>query len=391
MKNIFYKSITRVNKYFSLVIIAIVSSLTIISCGDSDHSEGNIHLEVEFENAENQTVYLQLLKSNDAVTLDTLLLDENGKGSLKFEGDQISFYSLVFEGKEGEARFIADKDDKIKLKGDVDELFVTLKSEGNKSAELLNEFHDILLDYNSFLDSLKSEYKTLQEKNLHYGKEEEFNQLYIKKSIALENSVKKFIDDNVGEFITILAIRSLNPKDNLSYYQKVNSSLKEKYPESHYVQFFDLELKKMAALVVGGEAPDFTLPSFEGKDVKLSDFRGKYVLIDFWATWCKPCIAEIPFLKQAKERFGPKGFEIVSVCIDRMDTKPRWTKLIEDHQTNWPQLFDGMGETSEMYDIKAFPTLILLNPEGEVITTSVDQNSGFRREGMLQQLEQIIK
>jgi len=222
----------------STFLLSLLAVIFVTSCQNSSQKTGNIQVKVDFENGSNQTVYLQLLKSNDAITLDTIVLDENGKGKINFEGDQISFYSLIFEGKEGEARFIADKDDKISLTGDIDKLFLTLRTEGNQSSESLNEFHVILLDYNTFLDSLKNEYNILKEKNMHFAKEEEFNSLYIQKSIGLENSVKSFIDKHEGQFINILAIRSLNPKNNIEYYKKVNNTLKDKYSESHYVQFF---------------------------------------------------------------------------------------------------------------------------------------------------------
>jgi thiol-disulfide isomerase/thioredoxin len=115
------------------------------------------------------------------------------------------------------------------------------------------------------------------------------------------------------------------------------------------------------------------------------------VLLDFWATWCKPCIAEIPYLAKAKEQFGNQNFEIISVCIDRPEFKPQWNKIIESHGHHWVQLFDAAGETSKDYSIKAFPTIVLLDPEGKVIISSADPaTAGFRRDAIINKLAEIF-
>jgi thiol-disulfide isomerase/thioredoxin len=138
---------------------------------------------------------------------------------------------------------------------------------------------------------------------------------------------------------------------------------------SFYGQELNKMLAKLRAIEVGYMAPDFTLPDSSGKKkITLSSFRGKYVLIDFWASWCGPCKAEIPFLKQAYTKYQNKGFEIVSVSLD--DKKPNWLAALNQYQMPWVHISDVKGFNSvvnELYHVPAIPKTLLLDQTGKII------------------------
>jgi peroxiredoxin len=211
----------------------------------------------------------------------------------------------------------------------------------------------------------------LKRNNLHYGVEKEFNSLYMSRSIAHEEYVKMFIDGNPGRFVNLLAVRSLDMKKYPEYYRKVKEGLENKFPKSEHVTAFAKDVGRLVATKVGGLAPSFSLPSLRSEVVSLSDFKGKYVLLDFWATWCKPCIAEIPNLKAVREEFSKEDFEVVSICVDKADFKLNWEKIIEKYDANWPQLFDASGEAARDYAIEYFPTIFLLNKDGEIVAKNL--------------------
>ena len=114
---------------------------------------------------------------------------------------------------------------------------------------------------------------------------------------------------------------------------------------------------------IGAEAFDFEFRDPDGKKVRLSDYRGKIVLVDFWASWCGPCRHEMPNVKAAYEKYASKGFEVISISTDRK-LKP-WRAAIEELGMNWVQLLDV--DASDIYGIYAIPRTFLVDPTGIVI------------------------
>jgi peroxiredoxin len=309
--------------------------------------------------------------TRDRLAIDTLTLDEGGQLKFGLEVEKIEIFSIRNTIKQSEIIFVASKGDQIKIEADAEDIGSSFTLNGTNENENLSTFIDCERSFQAFADSLNKIYLNLKRSNLHYTVEKEFNSLYKEKSIAHENYVKSFIDDNPSRFVNLLAVRSLDVKKFPEYYKKVKKGLEDKYPESEHVKIFAKDVGRLAASVVGGKAPLFSLPSLTSGVVKLSDFKGKYVLLDFWATWCKPCIAEIPNLKSVREKFSNEDFEIVSICVDKPDFKLNWKKIIEEYDANWPQLFDASGVAARDYAIEYFPTIFLLNKEGEIIARNL--------------------
>lgn len=128
------------------------------------------------------------------------------------------------------------------------------------------------------------------------------------------------------------------------------------------------EMAKVEAFTKGSVAPDFTQKSPEGEDVSLSDFRGKVVLIDFWASWCGPCRRENPKVVKLYEEYKDQGFEILGVSLDRK--KDRWLKAIEADGLVWPHVSDLKGwqnEVAQLYGVGSIPHTVLLDREGKIV------------------------
>jgi thiol-disulfide isomerase/thioredoxin len=116
--------------------------------------------------------------------------------------------------------------------------------------------------------------------------------------------------------------------------------------------------------VAGYPAPDFSFTDLDGKARKLSDYRGKVVLVDFWGTWCGPCLAAIPELVAAYEKFHARGFEIVGV--DQDEKRELLQTFVTEKKLPWPQAFDGAkGPIVSLYRITGFPSYFLLDKDGK--------------------------
>jgi peroxiredoxin len=135
-----------------------------------------------------------------------------------------------------------------------------------------------------------------------------------------------------------------------------------------------LGIKAKTALQVGEMAPNFTQVTPDGQQVALSDYRGKYVLVDFWASWCGPCRQENPNLTKAYHTYKDKNFDVLSVSLDEAKDRAKWVKAIRDDQLPWTQVAElkgWEGKTVTAYSIKFIPQNFLVDPTGKIIATNL--------------------
>ena len=129
-----------------------------------------------------------------------------------------------------------------------------------------------------------------------------------------------------------------------------------------------------AMLVEGAKAPAFKLPTDDGGTVTLSDFKGKYVLLDFWASWCGPCRHENPNVVKAFNSYKGKNFTILSVSLDQPGKKDKWMKAIHDDHLTWNHVSDlkfWNNDAAKLYGIQAIPQNLLLDPDGKIIAKNL--------------------
>ncbi|WP_316799788.1 TlpA disulfide reductase family protein [Pedobacter frigidisoli] len=135
------------------------------------------------------------------------------------------------------------------------------------------------------------------------------------------------------------------------------------------------QLDEVARVTIGKTAPELSQPDTSGKVVSLKSFRGKYVLLDFWASWCHPCREESPYLIKAYEKFKANKFEILSVSMDSEKAKGAWLKAISDDKVGrWTHLADLKGfdnVAGKLYGIQSIPQNFLINPDGKIVAVNL--------------------
>lgn len=139
---------------------------------------------------------------------------------------------------------------------------------------------------------------------------------------------------------------------------------------------------------IGMEAPDFSIKGMNGKMINLKDYRGKYVLIDFWASWCGPCLKEMPNVVKLYNETKRDKFEIVGISIDSKEKEDAWKKSIKDFKMKWIQACDfetWFGPVARKYDVQAIPRTILVDPEGKV--AGID----LRGEKLMETVKELTK
>lgn len=185
----------------------------------------------------------------------------------------------------------------------------------------------------------------------------------------------KFIKRYPASLLSLYAIKDLaGPVPQVEEVAPLYESLSGNLKETAEGKKYGLYLVKLSASAIGKTAPEIVLPDTAGKIIKLSSFKGKYVLIDFWASWCGPCRAENPAVVKAYEKYKTKGFEILGVSLDKESAKGAWIQAIHDDKLTWPQVSDlkyWKSEVVDQYSVAAIPQNFLLDPAGKIIAKNL--------------------
>jgi peroxiredoxin len=299
------------------------------------------------------------------------------------EPSRYMFYSKYeLKKKGGYAPFgiIVTKPGNVQLRADM-ESFTNSSVSDNKENDLYLAFvKDGLPARQQIMDKLTAKYgadfaKHLNQKDPLYA---EVNQYYN----DLNEGFNKTQVERLGEFIKVhpdsfTATFLLNNMITIVPLEKAQmyyDELGKSYKNTSYALNIQKTIDAKNITAIGKIAPDFEQPDTSGKLVKLSEFRGQYVLVDFWASWCIPCREENPNVVKAYQHFHNKGFTVLSVSLDQPGKKEAWLKAIHQDQLTWTQVSDlkfWNNAVAKLYGIQAIPQNFLLDKEGKIIAVNI--------------------
>ena len=193
---------------------------------------------------------------------------------------------------------------------------------------------------------------------------------YNETDAAISNQIKQAILDNKDDIATLMFLDLYPKEQNAALHESVINALYKKYPTHPIVkERYTIMNSPAGRTGIGSMAPELAFPDPDGNIRKLSDLRGKVVLIDFWASWCGPCRRESPNVRNVYQKYHDQGFEVFSVSLDRDANS--WKKAIKDDQLVWPNHVSDLkywsSEAAAIYGVRSIPAMFLLDREGRIV------------------------
>ena len=198
---------------------------------------------------------------------------------------------------------------------------------------------------------------------------EDLKKMYDQKVDSLEkqknNQIAEFIRKN-PRLLSNLSIISVRPIDDYyDVYQLLDENLIETYPMNDFVMDFHNQISKTMVLREGSVITNIVLSDVNGTQISLESLRGKVVLVDFWASWCRPCRMEIPNFKKMYDTYHQAGFEIYSVSVD--NDEMAWKRALEQEKMPWSNVRDDKKVYSTLFNVASIPFTILIDKEGKIV------------------------
>jgi len=335
---------------------------------------GQAFISGQIVGVENQTIHFGNQNIGGvSKPLHSFRADKDGKFKFTAELPYIDYYFLKFENNQI-LNLILHGEDSIKIFGDMKNILQLTNFVGSEESEAMNQFLASFGSFKAMEDSLKRQVR------VHPEKGQEINSFFQPLAENFYKNRNNFIQKYSTSPAIVVTVNAIDQEKEWDLYQQVVGQLEKSYPTSPTIknirQYVDNKNKEKEAkkfLLPGNQAKEIALPNPEGDTIKLSDLKGKVVLIDFWASWCRPCRMENPNVVNMYNKYGAEGFTVYSVSLD--NNKDRWKQAIEQDGLVWPNHVSDLKKWSSSaakdYLIKSIPFTVLIDKEGNVVGTNL--------------------
>jgi thiol-disulfide isomerase/thioredoxin len=347
--------------------------------------ENNFTIEGKVENGQNITFYLEAQSQNGTIPVAQTTSDGNGRFAIEGHIPGFGIYQLrMGETPEKVIPLTLVPGDNVEIQASYAS-FVTPKVSGTDWSGVMTEYMNV---YHEF----KKE-QTMLQLNPDNLSKEEANAKYMALRKTVDDFALEQMDSDPSNPFNIMLLPSALPQngfndwteENLNRLKRIEQSLMDRFPESPFVENLDYQIyqieqqyeQHMRFNAGTLPAPEIALPNPDGEIIRLSDLKGQYVLVDFWASWCGPCRRENPNVVRLYNKYKNKGFTVFSVSLD--ENGDAWKAAIEKDNLTWPNHCSDLkrweSPVIQDYGFTGIPYTVLLNKEGKFIAVNLRGNA----------------
>ena len=353
-------------------VLFFISFLILLSCGENpSNGTEKIKISVKIDGSGNyDEVRLQKVNSDYSIELVE---------SANFVEDEIEFNIFVFESTLFRLDFmgytsldlILDKSDVDIFVDDSNSLF-EFTVNGSDDTEILKSIENKITNYRSEIRELNINFVEASQ-NRDFELVNSIQSEFDFKKNQFELSLKDYLSSAKSSLAVLVTADYLDIEENLIFWETIYNNYTEEFKDNSYFKNFENKLIKIKSISIGSVAPDIILNDTSGVPISLASLRGKYVLLDFWAAWCRPCREENPNIVENYNNYKSYGFDVYQVSLDR--TKEDWVRGIKQDKLPWINVSDlkyYQSEAAELYNVDRIPSAFLLDPDGKIIAKHTD-------------------
>ena len=352
-------------------------------------------------NSNDKMIYLQEtpLGSGERIIVDSSIIGKDGSYALKAKSTEESLFSLFFKDEIYPFAYVINDVSKIVVNADAQNQ-TDYEVKGSDASKSLKDFSVKTSGKWSSLYALGHEVDSLMKSGVPDSSSivRSINEQGASQLNDLKNYVSGFIKNSNDPITSSWALSTNSQVFSMDDYQGLLNGIVTKFPAHKGVAKIKEMNERQLALAkqksqpidepqwINRQAPDLSLPDVDGKTIALSSFKGKYVLVDFWASWCLPCRKENPNVVQAYNKYKNKNFTILGVSLDK--EKEDWVGAIESDKLSWTQVSDLQEWSSaavSTFNFSGIPFNVLVDPEGKIIAQSL------RGDSLEDKLKEILK
>lgn len=348
-----------------------------MSCGSNDSDPNHYKIEVQASGLYNGVrAQLQAIEGANRMVTDTAVII-NGK--FKFEGytDGVALRTLTVNGVMGQLPIILEPGQtKILLFKDS---ITKSKISGTPNNATFNKFKLAMDEEIKILNDIREKYK-IASMNKNQNTMQGFRDDYNKQRLGMSQTPFNFIKKHPGSAVSLLLLNDVSKSSkDLDQIREAYNTLSHLYYQNNNYKIIANAISKridvLAAvkrIAIGEKVPNFSAPDPQGNSIELESVKGKVTIIDFWASWCRPCRLENPNLVRIYKKFKDKGLEIISVSLDRPQQKQAWISAIESDNLDWfhvSNLKYFRDPIAEIYGVNSIPATFIIDQNSKLIAT----------------------
>ncbi|MCA5005022.1 TlpA disulfide reductase family protein [Sphingobacterium bovistauri] len=315
----------------------------------------------------------------------------NGKFEMSIVENEPGARAISIDYDRGKRRMYSplvlffDKSGTIEVQFDIEKGLSSATVGGMKSA--VNHFNFVKNRAKVYVGSRKSTLEKFGTTALNKNdKQYEAANTHFEKGLGygFDSLLTEYFDSEsvVSAHLVLNVLASLPIDKSENYYNNLSEAVKK----SDAGATLYAKIQGLKNVYIGAVVKNFTLPDAQNKQQEFDKYKGKYILLDFWASWCSPCRASFPRIREIYSKLQGKNFEIVNISIDQ--NKAAWLKAVEEEGNPWPQLYDDKKISSSFFNVSAIPTCYLIDPTGKIIMKEIgfDSKGGGTIEKKLEEI-----